>query len=64
MTLAERRKYWADHIRGMRQLANEWLVAAHESPADYFWQRHCRDEAQRLRLIAKQYLKTTRSFGK
>jgi hypothetical protein len=64
MTLSERRKYWADHIRGMRQLANEWLIAANESPADYFWQRHCRDEAQRLRLIAKQYLKTTRSFGK
>jgi hypothetical protein len=48
----------------MRQMANEWRIAANESPADYFWQMHCRDEAKKLRLIAKQFLNTIRNFGK
>lgn len=56
MTPAERRRYWAKHIKGCRAIAYEWKHAASEYPNDPAWAIKCQREYFHIMANVKGYL--------
>jgi hypothetical protein len=64
MTPAERRRYWAKHIKGCKAIAYEWKHSAQDYPNDPAWAVKCRREYTHILDTAKAYLRLAQEFPK
>jgi hypothetical protein len=55
MTPAERRQYWADHLRAVRRHVQVWRGMKELLP-DADWKAKCDREAESVKMNAKFYM--------